>query len=397
MNLKIAFLRAFSGRAFGCSVAILYLLLLGNSQTQKSEFQPAQALKIAGHAVVKTYTFENSPLGVFTFPEVSFQDAEGNYWIDGGDRAFRYHATQGWTIFEVASSQPESRLRYEKGAILPSSVYRINQSKDGKIWFVARDTQTSIAGRDAVLSFYDGKKWGKHEISVDGQYPWRMGLFKGNDEKLWFWHLDRLQSYDGQKWSDTISLITQLRGSNLSILRKSGDKEAAQTASQEKKRAEIFDALQDREGYIWLCTRGGVMRFDQRKNEFKRFPMNRLEIVTQLFEDKAGRLWFSDGYSVEVHDTKKRTNIFYEISDQIPGNRIPRVNAIYQDHRGQILFGLNIGLLVFREAEKQWEYFSLKEIDTQDASEVITVSHIMEDRAGKIWLTTWAGILVLEK
>jgi hypothetical protein len=398
-SLKGVFLSTSSGRTFGCYSAILYFLLWGIPQTQKSELQTAQPSRIAGHELVKTYTFENSPLGIFTFPAVSFQDAQGNYWIgrNAGDKAFQYNSTYGWTIFEIASNQQVGRLRHEKGAILPVSVHRINQSKDGRIWFTDGHTLNRMPGRDADVSFYDGRKWEKHEIFVDTQSTWSIGLFRGNDEKLWFWNLDELRSYDGQKWSNTISLANRLSGGNQPTLLQSGANEAKQISLKEKKKFEIFDALQDREGYIWLCTRDGILRFDKRKEEFKRFPMNQLSLPTGVFEDKVGRLWFSNVYSVAVYDKKKRASTFYEISDQTPPPRIPRVNAIYQDHKGQILFGLNIGLLVFREAEKQWEYFSLKEIDTQDASEVITVSHIMEDRAGKIWLTTWAGIIVLEK
>lgn len=401
MKCKVKMFGTFSVVALNLYLGILCLYLIGYSQTTRRESHPAQLFHIGGHSVLKTYNFENSPLGIFTFPSVTFQDQDGNYWIgeDSGDKAYQLNPhSQTWTIFETGARPAQSKLHYEGGAILPVSTYGINQSKDGKIWFTARETMRRMTGRDTDVSFYDGKKWEHHQIAVDEQNRWRIGVFKGSNDKLWFWNHNQLKSYDGKKWSTPIELSRNIYRLSKSASVKTGEAGISKDSSlQEKRKFEIFDAIQDREGFIWLCTRSGIFRFDERRNEFKRLHQSKLAIALLVYEDQLGRIWFSDSFSVELYNKKENATILFNILDQIGPGKLISVRAIYQDNRGQMFFGLNKGLLVFSEYENKWTYFNLKEFDSQDVFDDIGVEHILEDKLKRVWLTTTAGILVLEK
>jgi ligand-binding sensor domain-containing protein len=57
--------------------------------------------------------------------------------------------------------------------------------------------------------------------------------------------------------------------------------------------SEIYDVLQDRKGYLWFATDGGVSRFDgygfRNYTTYDGLPVNG---ALKLFEDKKGRIWF---------------------------------------------------------------------------------------------------------
>jgi hypothetical protein len=393
--------RTFLCEIFACCWIGLCLPLFASQQTQGEVIIFKQLPDVANHRVLKTFTVGNSPFDLFTTPCVTFQDKDGYYWIGSvsGDRVYRYDSrTQAWTIFVDESSTNPIGLHYETAAILPLSIGRINQSKDGNLWFSSTESIRLLKGRDADLSSYNGKKWKKHEITIGREHPWQLGIFRGTGGTLWFWNNDELRSYDGQKFSNPILLSERLRNLKNSIVLKSGRFESIGThTDQQNENYAILEALQDREGYIWLCTRNGIVKFDERKNKFIKFLQNELGVVSKIYEDQTGRIWFSDGFDVAVYDKRKNTSILYTISNHLSNPRSVSVTSIYQDKRRQIFIGLDKGLLVYKELENKWEYFNLKEIDSNQIGNEIRIEQIMEDKLGKIWVTTSSGIIILDK
>jgi ligand-binding sensor domain-containing protein len=392
--------RLFFKGCFRCLGVITLLLSGGHSQGEAIPAPDYERVSIANHSVSKVFSFENSPIEIFRNPIFTFQDRDGQYWIAeyGGERVLRYNArTQTWTIFWDQSVKDKVGLHHETGAILPLEIRKISQSKDGKLWFSGQRAENILKGRETDVSFYDGKVWGKYEVKRDRPSR-KVGLFKGVDGKLWFWSQDELKSYDGQKWSDTIVLSKRLPEPGKDNLLKSGDQQVRdKSLIIQKEQYEIFDGMQDSEGYLWICTRNGIIRYDERKNEFSKYPQIKLEAASLVYEDQQGCLWFSNAYDVVVYDKKKNSGIFHRLSEHILPSQASSINTIYQDKKGQILFGLNRGVLAYKESENKWEYFTLKELDTNEAFDSINIEQIMEDKSGKIWLTTTIGLVILNQ
>ncbi len=365
-----------------------------------------QSVRIAGHQVLKVFNDENSWLGGkgHLLPTVIFQDSKGAIWV--GSKMYkiieRYEERiQQWTVFGEKPANYYNRLHYYGGAIIPEEITSIGESKDGKLWFSAGLTISASFVSPCFVSSFDGKQWEKWEIKPSPKEIVRIGLFSGQSARLWFWKGDELMSNDGQGWSRPLKLSNEIKDPR--PITSDGQLKVENTntlAHSQKVRYEIFAALQDQDGYIWLGTVSGAIRFDERRREWKKYSQIKVSPIDKIYQDKYGRLWFSDGWSnVEVYDIAKDSIITYNLLDHIrpaPNDEpvdLPLVlRAIYQDSQGQMFFALNRGLLVFSEAAGKWELFDLKDIGLPYG-----IENIMEDKYGRIWITASSGIAILDQ
>ena len=139
----------------------------------------------------------------------------------------------------------------------------------------------------------------------------------------------------------------------------------------------INDILQDKDGFIWIATKGGLNRYDG--YNFKIFtndPQDAYSIssnfINSLLEDKKGRIWIgtSDG-GVNVYN--KKTGRFLRITQAsgLSGNRIEAQMAELPD--GKILVnpqGGNLSAILLTDNDKP----------------VITTLNLPGDRTA-IWIT----------
>lgn len=106
----------------------------------------------------------------------------------------------------------------------------------------------------------------------------------------------------------------------------------------------VLDIQQTQDGFIWLATLGGIVRFDGR--DFKVFSKsNTPGLTTKLFDtlylDRGGRLWVgsSFGYGLFLWDGEGFTN--YNRQDGLSNDR---VSSLYQDDSGNLWIGTYQGL-----------------------------------------------------
>jgi hypothetical protein len=305
--------------------------------------------------------------------------------------------TGQWTVFGQGENRFYSELHYYSG-IIPREVATIGESRDGRIWFSASWTGIVWTERPTLVSSFDGKRWEEWKIEVKPDATLWMGIFPGRDGALWFWKGDEVFRNDGRGWQKALRLSEAIRDQNLATSFTRGG--TAGAADRDATRHRIFASIQDREGHLWLATASGVLRFDERNHELRKYPQIGVPIANAMYEDRNGRIWLAEGDNVLVYDKANNAIARYRLSDYISrtgesdeDSGLPlMVLGIYQDRRRQMLFALSTGLLSFSETDAKWELFDLESIGLP-----LGVEHIMEDKSGRVWIATYSGIAILDK
>lgn len=147
----------------------------------------------------------------------------------------------------------------------------------------------------------------------------------------------------------------------------------------------VTTILQTRDGYLWLGTLGGLVRFDGVK--FTIFPAGSTEglrsnRIRALYEDGAGDLWIgAEGGGL----TRYRQGVFtnYPLQDGLPGRNM--VTSIAAASDGTLWLGTNSGLARF-EAERLSVYATRGALLHQQ------VTAVSADRTGGVWAGTDEGL-----
>ncbi|MGV3768318.1 MAG: two-component regulator propeller domain-containing protein [Chitinophagaceae bacterium] len=159
----------------------------------------------------------------------------------------------------------------------------------------------------------------------------------------------------------------------------------------------IFCLLEDRRGNIWVGTNGGGINIippngaithflhDPEKENDPARPASRF--IRAFEEDKAGRIWIGTyGAGISVVDPAGGSPRYYtKANSRLPGDYIL---SILEDSRGNVWAGTGgngVGLL--KKGTNTFETLSEK-----DGLANGMVYKIIEDQAGKIWLSTNSGL-----
>lgn len=110
----------------------------------------------------------------------------------------------------------------------------------------------------------------------------------------------------------------------------------------------VYDIVQDRNGFIWFATRGGLNRYDGYGFKvWKNDPFNPYSIsdntIQVLLEDRRGWLWLgTENNGIDVFDPQ--TSQFFHLSAAEGGLSNGDVNALTEAPDGAIWAGTSLGL-----------------------------------------------------
>jgi signal transduction histidine kinase/ligand-binding sensor domain-containing protein/DNA-binding response OmpR family regulator len=154
--------------------------------------------------------------------------------------------------------------------------------------------------------------------------------------------------------------------------------------------------LQDREGYLWIATWSGLIRYDgyettvfhsdQRPGKIK---SNK---ITTLYEDSRGNLWVGthmEGLFLYEKNEERFKHFFHDPADpkSLSNNN---VLAIQEDAAGRLWVGTSSGLNVFDGVNDEFiHYFN------SDAETSLSHNHVIDItmlQSGQIWVATGSGI-----
>lgn len=146
----------------------------------------------------------------------------------------------------------------------------------------------------------------------------------------------------------------------------------------------VVAVVQTRDGYLWLATQEGLVRFDGVK--FTVFDKHNTEQIKDnniqaLCEDQEGNLWFGTEGSGLIR-YREGEFIAYSSQDGLSGDI---VDAIFQDQEGNLWIGTLDGLSCFKNG-------TFLNYHTKDGLANNTVLAIYEDQRGNLWIGTENGL-----
>jgi ligand-binding sensor domain-containing protein len=157
------------------------------------------------------------------------------------------------------------------------------------------------------------------------------------------------------------------------------------TNKEHLRRYHVFSICEERKtgkNGIWFGTiRAGAYRYDG--NKFTNFTTKdglADDIITTIFEDKNGNIWFGTGNGVSRYDGNKFTN--FTEKDGLVGFDF---NNIIQDKNGTIW-------LASRDGVTCYDGNVFKAFKKENGANFINVRSILEDKNGAIWLGGQEGL-----
>ncbi len=146
----------------------------------------------------------------------------------------------------------------------------------------------------------------------------------------------------------------------------------------------INDIIQTRDGYLWLATFGGLVRFDG--ITFKVFDRGNAEgladnRITGLYEDRAGVLWIGHEAGA-VSRYEGGVFAHYTLADGLSGGT---VSHFAEDAEGTLWMSTHRGLVRFSEGR-------FRVYNTRDGLPGDFIHNLLLDREGRLWIGMGQGL-----
>ncbi len=181
-----------------------------------------------------------------------------------------------------------------------------------------------------------------------------------------------IQTRDGYLWLGTLEGLVRFDGVTFTVFDK--------TNTEEIKHNVVFVLYEDREGSLWIGTQGGLNRF--KNGKFTSFTTKdglANDIVLSLNEDKEGSLWI--GTPGGLNRLKNGEFTTFTTKDGLSNNF---VLPIYEDKEANLWIGTQGGLNRFMDG--RFTTFTTKDGLSNDV-----VRSICGDKDGSLWIGTKGG------
>ena len=163
----------------------------------------------------------------------------------------------------------------------------------------------------------------------------------------------------------------------------------------------VSDALEDQQGFLWLATSNGLVRYDgDNLRVFTHDVDDSLSIsnsfIGKLHEDRWGFLWISTtGGGLNKYDPKTETFRAYKHNPKDP-NSLPSntIHAIMEDDLGHFWVGTDKGLskVTLSQGPDREPLFFQNIIQGEDGLSNAYIKAIFQDKARHIWVGTNHGL-----
>ena len=188
------------------------------------------------------------------------------------------------------------------------------------------------------------------------------------------------QTRDGYIWLGTLRGLVRFDGIRFAVFNKDNTKNLKDNA--------ITALLEDQKGRLWIGTsEGGLSCLAD--GEFKTYSNNqsaRLKEISTVFQDRSGALWIGT-MNNGLTRFKNGTFTTFTTSDGLSANR---VRAIHQDKRGNLLIATSAGLSI-RSPDRQFTSYNEK----TDLVDKYIIS-LYERKNGELWIGCNDGLYCLK-
>ncbi len=159
----------------------------------------------------------------------------------------------------------------------------------------------------------------------------------------------------------------------------------------------VHCSLQDKKGNLWFgTTSNGVYRYDGKSftNFTTKDGLNSNNILS-LLEDKIGNIWFGTDAGVSHYNGKTFTNIpvtfvdgnYLNPSDSPNNLQFNFVSSMLEDKSGKLWFGTNAGVYCY-DGKAFTQFLDNKNLINTHALTLQIMQCMLEDKQGNIWFTT---------
>jgi signal transduction histidine kinase/ligand-binding sensor domain-containing protein/CheY-like chemotaxis protein len=162
----------------------------------------------------------------------------------------------------------------------------------------------------------------------------------------------------------------------------------------------VLAIAQDRQGFLWFGTQGGLARFDGYRTVIYQHALSDPHSLSQnwvrvLHVDPAGRLWVGTDNGLDLFDPlAQRFRHYRPVEPAQRGNGNRHVRAIVDDGAGGLWIGTADGLQRFDPATGR---FTLRHHVPEEAGSLAhdQINALARDSTGRLWIGTPAGVDLL--
>ncbi|NIM13104.1 MAG: helix-turn-helix domain-containing protein [Candidatus Aminicenantes bacterium] len=195
------------------------------------------------------------------------------------------------------------------------------------------------------------------------------------------------QTRDGYLWIATAKGLVRFDGMHFSTIH------FARAAGLEPRENPIPDALfVDREGTLWIGSSLGLTSYRYQSAQFNAFSSAdgiTRDRIRRIKDDMRGNLWISFFASY----VNRFTNGEFTTFNESHGLKGKKINAIVEDQKGNLLFGTREnGVFIYKDGK--FLKYPIAGLDRDN----IHIINMYEDRKGELWVGTNSGLFrVLDK
>ncbi len=188
----------------------------------------------------------------------------------------------------------------------------------------------------------------------------KIGLFQTNDKKLiGYYHnstdtttitsgevYDVIEDKNGFIWAGTLNGLNKIDPRTKKIIHfvRNDSYTGTQLISNE-----VLSLHEDQKGFIWVGTNSGLHRFDESTGKFKLFTTDNglpNNIIYSIEEDGKGRIWISTNWGLAVLNPETELVKSYDVTDGLQSQEY-NVGCSHKSKSGELFFGGIAGFNTF--------------------------------------------------
>ncbi len=314
------------------------------------------------------------PLGVVS---AFFIDKDGLFWI--------YSDSKGLLTYEPSDSEGFNNIKGPAGEMIPE-VHSIIQDEYGKIWIGTENGIFLYNKKSKTINRLNYEKASRiSSVNIVNS------LYSDNKGNVWAGTVGGLVKFDVKELTAVIMQNNSSESYSLS-------------------NNNVSSMIVDRTGILWAGTNpGGLNKLYIQKKIFDHYshqPGNPNSLnentVRGIYEDKNGNIWVATiGGGINFLNTAKGTNKVIKNDPDNPASlSSDQPSCVYVDSKSRLWVGtwkggLNLCENIYRKIDSgekiSFEIFRRDPNDSRSISDDI-VQDIYEDKKGRIWVGTGAGI-----